>query len=184
MKPGFLSPKARAKLARVKLLIFDVDGILTNGRVFNTGPGGWSRVYHVKDGFGMRMIMKAGIHVAVISAGSSPEVLERMKFIGVPHVHMGSEDKVGAFEEVLRKTGCRAEEACFVADELFDIPVLNRVGFKATVPDAPPEVLKMVDYVTKTLGGDGAAREVIDLLRKVRKIPGPHEKVPNPFGFR
>ena len=176
MKAGTLTPKARAKLKRVKLLIFDVDGVLTNGRVFNTGPGVWSRVYHVKDGFGMRMMMKAGFHVAVISAWSSQEVIERMRFIGVPHIHMGSEDKVGSFEEVLRKTGCRADEACFVADELFDIPVLKRVGFRATVPDAPPEVLKMVDYVTKTLGGDGAAREVIDLLRAVQKIPGPHEK--------
>jgi 3-deoxy-D-manno-octulosonate 8-phosphate phosphatase (KDO 8-P phosphatase) len=170
---GFIDPRKQRvtkeieRLAsKIKLLILDVDGVLTDGTVFWVEGTGWSRSFHVRDGYGMKLLMKAGIEIAFISGGDSASVRERAKFLGIQHVHLGDENKIVAFDKVLAETKLKAEQCAFMGDDLFDIPVLRKVGFSATVPGAVPEVKDIVHYITQTAGGMGAAREICDLILK------------------
>jgi 3-deoxy-D-manno-octulosonate 8-phosphate phosphatase (KDO 8-P phosphatase) len=172
MKKPLSTASVQAKLKKIKLVVLDVDGVLTDSRVFWCGSG-WSRIYNVKDGFGIKLLLAAGVQVAIISAGSSEEVRERAKMLKIPHVYLGDENKIVAYEDLIRKTGFKHEQVAFVADELFDIPVLEKVGLAITVPDAPEAVRTRAHAITKVLGGDGAVREVVDALRKAQKL-GPH----------
>jgi 3-deoxy-D-manno-octulosonate 8-phosphate phosphatase (KDO 8-P phosphatase) len=168
--PSLKSPEIQAKLQKIKLLILDVDGILTDCSIFWQEENGWTRIFSIKDGYGMKLLMLAGVHVAVISAGSSEDVKKRMQFLGVQDIFLGKEDKLIAFEKLLKKYDLKEEETAYMGDELFDLPVLRRVGFSATVPEAAEEVLAEVDYITQRTGGKGAVREVIDGIRKVQGI--------------
>lgn len=161
------------KLKKLKMLILDVDGIMTDARVFWLKGLGWTRVFHIKDGYGIRLMVKNGFEIAVISGGESDDLHERMKVLGITEYHCGNEDKLIALEKILSARGLKAEHVGYMGDELFDIPVLERAGFSATVPHAVDEVKKRVDYVTKSEGGAGAVREVIDAIRKAQKI-GPY----------
>jgi 3-deoxy-D-manno-octulosonate 8-phosphate phosphatase (KDO 8-P phosphatase) len=154
------------KLQKIRLLGLDVDGVLTDGKVWYVEGTGWTRSFSVKDGHGLKLLMKMGVEIAFISGGDSKSVRERATFLGVKHVHLGDENKLVAFERILKTTGFSEEQIAFVGDELFDIPVLERVGFSATVPGAVPEVKEVVDYVAKEPGGSGAVREIADLIRK------------------
>jgi 3-deoxy-D-manno-octulosonate 8-phosphate phosphatase (KDO 8-P phosphatase) len=156
----------KERLSKVKLLILDIDGVLTDGRIFWVEGTGWTRSFHVRDGYGIKLLMKAGYEIAFISGGDSQSVRERAAFLGIKHVYLGDENKIDAFEKVLGATGLRPEQCVFMGDDLFDIPVLEKVGFAATVPGAVPEVLHMVHYITNAPGGMGAVREVCDLIRK------------------
>lgn len=158
------TPDIQSRLKRIKLLCLDVDGVLTDGRVFWLEGHGWTRHFHVKDGYGLKILMKAGIQVAVISGGDSKDVRTRMEFLKIPYIYLGDEDKIKAFDKILVATGFKPEETAFMGDELFDIPVLKRVGFSATVPHAVEPVKAHAHYVTQTEGGWGAVREVVDAL--------------------
>lgn len=162
-----------ARLKKVKLLILDVDGVMTDGRLFWLENQGWTRHFHVKDGYGLKLLIRAGFQVAVISAGNSTDVRHRMEFLGIQHIFLGNEDKTHALNELVSKTGFRLEEMAFMGDELFDIPVLEKVGFSISVPDAVDEVKSRVHYVTKAAGGFGAVREIIDAIRNIQGI-GPY----------
>ena len=124
------------------------------------------RSFHVRDGYGMKLLMKDGIEIALISGGDSASVRERAKFLGINHVHLGDENKIVALGKVLSDTGIKAEECAFMGDDLFDIPVLRKVGFSVTVPGAVPEVKDVVHFITQMPGGMGAVREVCDLIRR------------------
>jgi 3-deoxy-D-manno-octulosonate 8-phosphate phosphatase (KDO 8-P phosphatase) len=147
------------------MLICDVDGVLTDGRLWIDTEGKWRRFFHVKDGVGMKLLMDQGYEVGVISGGKSDDVIQRMSFLNIKHFYLEASDKVIPFEEILADTGFKTEEIAFIGDEIFDIPILKRVGFAATVPNAVNEVKKAAHYVTKTEGGYGAVREVVDLIR-------------------
>ncbi|MCM0607047.1 MAG: HAD hydrolase family protein [Xanthomonadaceae bacterium] len=165
-----LSSGNKTKIKKLKCLILDVDGVLTDGRIFWIKGQGWTRQYHTQDGYGMRLLIKSGFPVAIFSGGESDDLRERIKVLGVEHAYIGNENKLIALEEFKRKTGFKESEMAFIGDELFDLPVLNKVGFSATVPHACEEVRKSVDYVTEAQGGMGAVREVIEMIRSVHKI--------------
>jgi len=165
--------KLKSKLKKIKCLILDVDGVLTDGRVFFIKGQGWTRLYHIQDGYGIRLLLKAGFPVAIFSGGKSEELEERIKFLGIEHAYLGNENKLIALEDLKKKLGLKEDQLAFIGDELFDIPVLKRVGLAVTVPHAVEEVAKASDYVTKTEGGKGAVREIIEMLRSIHKIPGP-----------
>ena len=154
------------RLKRVRMLICDVDGVLTDGRLWIDTEGKWRRFFHVKDGVGMKLLMDEGYDVGVISGGKSDDVIQRMSFLNIKHFYLEAADKSGPFEEILKNTGYQVDEIAFIGDEIFDIPILNRVGFAATVPHAVSEVKKASHYITKTGGGLGAVREVVDLIRE------------------
>ncbi|NDD91079.1 HAD-IIIA family hydrolase [bacterium] len=163
----------RAKLKKIKILILDVDGVMTDGRVFWLDGHGWTRHFHVKDGYGLKVLMKHGIQVAIISGGESEDVRTRMKFLKIEHVFLGDEDKLKALEKIQTATGLSLEEMAFMGDDLFDIPVIERVGFSATVPHAVEAVKARAHYVTQTQGGWGAVREIADAIRHAQGL-GPY----------
>ncbi len=168
-----LTADIQSRLKKIKLLILDVDGVLTDGNVFWIEGQGWTRNFNVKDGYGMKILMKAGIDVAIISGGDSHDVRKRMEFLKIKHVFLGDEDKLKALDKILAATGLPADQVAFVGDELFDIPVMERVGFSATVPHAVEAVKRHAHYVTESPGGFGAVREVTDAIRFSQKL-GPH----------
>lgn len=163
----------QARLKKIKILILDVDGVMTDGRIFWLDGHGWTRHFHVKDGYGLKVLMKSGIQVAVISGGESEDVKTRMKFLKINHVFLGDEDKIKALEKIVEATGLALEEMAFMGDDLFDIPVIEKVGFSATVPHAVEAVKARVHYVTETPGGWGAVREIADAIRKAQGL-GPY----------
>jgi 3-deoxy-D-manno-octulosonate 8-phosphate phosphatase (KDO 8-P phosphatase) len=167
------TPDLQARLKRIRLLILDIDGVLTDGRVFWLDGHGWTRHFHVKDGYGLKLLMKEGIQVAVISGGDSKDVRVRMEFLKIPHIYLGDENKLIALDKIQKGTGVPFENMAFMGDELFDIPVMEKVGFSATVPHAVDAVKKRAHYVTETPGGWGAAREVTDAIRAAQGL-GPY----------
>ena len=163
----------QARLKKIKLLILDVDGVMTDGRIFWLDGHGWTRHFHIKDGYGLKVLMKCGIDVAIISGGDSKDVRTRMEFLKIKHVFLGDEDKIKAFDKIVASTGLQPEQMAFMGDDLFDIPVIERVGFSATVPHAVDPVKARVHYITETPGGWGAVREVADAIRKAQGL-GPY----------
>ncbi len=161
-----ISKEMRERIKKLKMLILDVDGVMTDGRVFWIEGTGWTRMFSVKDGHGLKLLMKAGVDVGVISGGDSKSVRERAQFLGIKHIYLGDENKLVALEKIMSDTGLAAEQIAFVGDDLFDMPVLEKVGFSATVPHAVIEVQELVDYITVESGGFGAVREIADLIRK------------------
>lgn len=159
------------KLKKIKVALFDVDGICTNGKVYWSGQEvGFNRFFHVRDGYGMKILKRAGLHVGIITGGDSIGVKNRFQGLGLEIIHMGNEDKRKAFDEVLEETGCSEEEVLYMGDEFFDLPLLKRSGFSATVPNASMEIRESVDYVTHFGAGEGCVREVIDMLRYAQDI--------------
>ncbi|MGK5082479.1 HAD hydrolase family protein [Bdellovibrionota bacterium FG-1] len=161
------------RLKKIRLLILDVDGVMTDGRIFWLDGHGWTRHFHIKDGYGLKILMKCGIDVAIISGGDSKDVRTRMEFLKIKHVFLGDEDKLKALDKIIVTTGLALEQMAFMGDDLFDIPVIEKVGFSATVPHAVDPVKRRAHYVTESLGGWGAVREVADAIRKAQGL-GPY----------
>ncbi len=157
----------------IRLLILDVDGVLTDGRLYYGSDGTEYKTFHTHDGHGIRRLLEHGIEIAVISGRSSDAVSKRMQELGVRHVVQGCGDKVAAFEKISGETGIAATETAFVADDLPDIPLLNVVGMPITVANATTEVQALADWRTKQHGGFGAVREVCEYLIAGRRPGGP-----------
>jgi len=162
------APDLQARLKKIKLLLLDVDGVMTDGRIFWLESSGWVRHFHVKDGYGLKLLMKSGVQVGIISGGISKDVETRAKFLNVQHVFLGDEDKLKALEKIQAATGFEKDEIAFMGDDLFDLPVLEVVGFSASVPHAVEPVKNRVHYVTQYPGGFGAVREIADAIRKAQ----------------
>jgi 3-deoxy-D-manno-octulosonate 8-phosphate phosphatase (KDO 8-P phosphatase) len=168
-----ISMHFKKKLEKIRVVIFDVDGILTDGKLYYMGQEvGWGRSFHARDGYGMLILQNAGLKVGIITGGNSTSVKERF-YRNLPidqeYLFFGDEDKRHAYQKILAK-GHKDEEILYMGDEFFDMPLLKRVGFSATVEGASPEVQKIVDYVTITPSGEGCVREVIDILRLAQGI--------------
>src|SRR6476659_6225927 len=163
---GSLPAELRARLRTVRLLCLDVDGVLTDGQLYWSPGGVWSQRFCVRDGFGIKLLQDAGIEVAILSGGDVRSGRDRAESLGIKHAHFGIADKLAGLHDVLGAVGLGAQEVAYCGDELVDIPVLQAVGFAATVPDAVEEVQAAVHYVTARPGGDGAVRELCDLIRK------------------
>lgn len=158
----------RARVARLSVMIFDIDGTLTDGRIFWVPNSGWTQLYSVRDGYGIKRLQEAGLEVAVISGGDSLSAQMRMQSLGLRHVHFGSEDKVKHFERLLELLQVQPEACGYMGDELVDLPLLGAVGFSAAPPEAPDEVRARVHYVAQRAAGFGAAREVCDFILRHR----------------
>lgn len=156
----------RARLEKIRLLLLDVDGVMTDGRIIYDDRGSETKAFDVKDGHGMKMLQRAGIRIGIITGRQSPVVDHRASELGIDLVYQGAKDKLLPFREILEKTGLPAEAVAYVGDDVIDVPVLRRVGFAATVADALDEVKPYVHYVTQRRGGRGAVREICDLLLK------------------
>ena len=163
-----LDAALRPRLAVLRLLCLDVDGVLTDGHLYWAGPGVFSQRFSVKDGVGIRLLEDSGVTVAILSAGDVPSGRDRARSLGLTHAYFGLSDKVATYHDLLRKLGIGRTEAAFMGDELSDLPLLGEAAVSFTVPDAPDEVRSAVDYVTRRPGGDGAVREVADLIRGTR----------------
>ena len=171
MSQKLIAKKFESKLKKIKVVIFDLDGILTDAHVWWASEEvGFNRTFNIYDGYGMKVLMKAGIRVGVITGGNSVSVQKRVEQLGLNFCYAGNEDKRAAFVDVLKKYNVEADEVLYMGDELFDIPLLKKSGFSATVPNTCEEVLEIVDYVTKRESGKGCAREVIDLVRYAQNI--------------
>lgn len=160
--------QAIARAARIRLMIFDVDGILTSGNLHYGPEGELIKTFNVLDGHGIKLLQQAGIATAIISARKSPIVARRAADLGITHVQQGVHDKRAAFEQLLQETGIAAEACGFIGDDVIDLPVLLRVGFAASVPHGHPEVQSRVHYLTRAAGGAGAARELCDFILRAQ----------------
>lgn len=159
------------RAARIRLVVFDVDGVFTDGRLYY-GPGGEElKVFHVHDGQGVKRLLRQGVAVAVISGRDSAAVSRRMQDLGIAHVFQGDEDKLPIFEQLLKKLGVQPEEAACVGDDLPDLPLLKAAGLAVAVANALPAVRAQAHVVTQATGGLGAVREVCDLIMAARE-PG------------
>lgn len=159
---------ALTQAAHIKLMIFDVDGILTDGSLHFGPDGEIIKTFNVLDGHGIKMLQQSGVAAAIISARQSPIVLKRATDLGIRHVQQGIHDKRSAFEQLLKETSLSADVCGFVGDDVIDLPILMRVGFSASVPNGHPEVRSRVHYVTQAAGGRGAAREICDLILRAQ----------------
>lgn len=156
------------RAAKVKLMIFDVDGVLTDGSL-HYGPDGEAlKTFNVLDGQGIKLLQQAGIATAIISARQSALVAKRAADLGIAHLRQGIHDKKAAFLELLAQLQLSGEQCGFIGDDVIDLPVLARVGFAASVPAAHPEVKARVHHVTEAGGGRGAVREICDFILKAQ----------------
>lgn len=153
-------------LSQIKLLLLDVDGVLTDGRITYDNNGVETKSFDVKDGHGLKLVQRAGISVGIITGRSSDVVALRARELGIGIVHQGATDKLVPYAEVLELLGLTDEQVAYVGDDVVDLPILRRVGFSATVADAVDDVKPLVDYVAKRPGGRGAVREICDILLK------------------
>jgi 3-deoxy-D-manno-octulosonate 8-phosphate phosphatase (KDO 8-P phosphatase) len=171
MKLKDTAKKFEAKLKKIKVLVFDLDGILTDATVWWASEEvGFNRNFCIYDGYGMKLMMKAGLKVGVITGGNSVSVTKRVEQLGLNFCYAGNEDKRSAFLDILSRYNVKSDEVLYMGDELFDLPLLKKAGFSATVPNTTEEVKMMVDYVTERQSGRGCAREVIDLVRYAQNI--------------
>jgi 3-deoxy-D-manno-octulosonate 8-phosphate phosphatase (KDO 8-P phosphatase) len=154
------------RLKKIRLLILDVDGVMTDGRIIFDSNGVESKFFNVKDGHGIKLVQRSGIEVAIISGRESRVVANRAAELGIDRVYQKSLDKLTPYGEILRLTGLEDAMVAFVGDDVIDIPVLRRVGFAAAPADAVAEVLPYAHFVTRNRGGWGAVREVCDLILK------------------
>ena len=154
----------RKNTAAIRMLILDVDGVLTDGRLF-FGPGGEAlKQFHVRDGHGIKQVARAGIEVAVISGRKSKMVDIRCRELGVEHVRQGAEDKVAALEQLCAKLKIEPSACACIGDDVPDVPVMRKVALAFAVADAHPEARHAAHLITKLPGGHGAVREVCDYL--------------------
>lgn len=159
---------AVARAARIRLMIFDVDGILTDGSLHYGPDGELIKTFNVLDGHGIKLLQQSGVATAIISARKSDIVARRAGDLGIRHLHQGVHDKRAAFEQLLAQTGIAASACGFIGDDVIDLPILLRTGFAASVPNAHPEVRSRVHYVTHASGGLGAARELCDFILRAQ----------------
>ncbi len=158
-----------ARLRKIKLLLLDVDGVLTDGGVYYSNTGDELKKFNIQDGYGIVQLQRSGVKVGIITGRVSKIVERRAAELGITEVRQNLERKVDAYEDILRSVGVSEAETAYIGDDEPDLPVLRRVGFSAAPKDAVAQVRKAVHYVCTRTGGHGAVREVIDLLLARRR---------------
>jgi 3-deoxy-D-manno-octulosonate 8-phosphate phosphatase (KDO 8-P phosphatase) len=163
-----MTPEQRA--AQIRLVALDVDGVLTDGRLYYGTQGETLKVFDVRDGHGVKMLLNQGIEVAILSARSSEIVATRARELGIRRVLQGRGDKAAAWRELLAETGIRTEQAGFIGDDLPDLPVLAQAGLAATVADARDEVKSAAHWIALQPGGRGAVRALAEFILQAKGI--------------
>ena len=164
-----LSPAAlKARAAKVRLVALDVDGVLTDGRLYFGSDGEALKAFDVRDGFGIRLLRQGGIDVAIVTGRSSPIVEARARELGIERVLQGQRDKRAALEHLMREVGAGTQHCAFMGDDWPDLAALGAVGLSATVADAPHEVRKRVDWIAPSPGGRGAVRDLASMLLRAQ----------------
>lgn len=153
-----------ARAAQIQMVIFDVDGVLTDGGLYIGDDGQEYKAFNSKDGHGMKMLLHSGVDIGIITGRTSEVVRIRMESLGIAHVFQGRREKLPAYEEVKRTTGLADEHIAFVGDDVVDLPVMRRVGFAIAVQDAHELVKKHAHWLTPSNGGRGAARDVCEFI--------------------
>lgn len=154
----------RRRAARIRCLFLDIDGVLTDGKLY-IGPGGQElKTNYVRDGLGIKLLLKAGVQVAVISGRPSEAMRERLAFLGVRHVVLDNEDKLPVYERIQAQLGLKDADCAMMGDDVPDLPVMKRVALALTVADAHPEALRAAHWISGCPGGQGAVREACDLI--------------------
>lgn len=154
------------KAKKIKLLITDVDGVLTHGHLFLDDNGGELKAFHVHDGFGLILLMLSGVQVAVITGSSTPIVTKRMQQLGVKYIYNNCAYKLSAYQDLKQKLFLKDEEIAYIGDDLVDLPTMQCCGLSIAVANAVSLVQQEVHYITQKTGGNGAVREVCDFIMK------------------
>ena len=149
---------------RVRLALFDVDGVLTDGRVYLSATGETFKAFHILDGLGLKMLAASGVTLGAISGRKSAAAARRARETGLAHLMLGVDDKLAAYRKLLRRLSVSEEETAYMGDDLPDLPVLRRCGLALSVPGAADLVRAHAHYVTMRPGGEGAVREVCELI--------------------
>ena len=156
------------RAAAIKLVVFDVDGVLTDGSLFIDDDGREFKAFNSKDGLGMKMLQKSGVPIGIITARQSKLVSYRMQNLGIDHVFQGQEDKLPAFEKLIAELELKPEQTAYVGDDVVDLPLLRRAGLAVAVADAHPLCKRHSHWETLHPGGRGAAREVCELIMEAQ----------------
>lgn len=154
----------KERASNIRILVLDVDGVLTDGKLYFDHAGNEMKAFNTRDGMGIKALQRAGIEVAVITGRKSGAVSHRMAQLGIQHVYQGREDKLDAFLDLLEITGLDASQVCFAGDDWIDLPVLLRAGLAVSVADAEDHVKQQAHWITRRNGGDGAVREICNLI--------------------
>ncbi len=162
-KSGF-DPLLLKRAASIRMLVLDVDGVLTDGSLYFDSKGNEMKAFSIRDGLGLRCLQLCGIELALITGRQSEIVDRRAEQLGIAHVYQGRNDKLDAFIHLLEKTGIDEQQVCYAGDDWIDLPVLERVGLAVTVPEADKIVKDSVHWVTSHSGGKGAVREICNLI--------------------
>lgn len=156
----------RAK--KIKVIVFDVDGVMTDGSLMIGDDGQEYKSFHSLDGLGMKLLKATGVEMAIITGRTSNVVTKRAETTGIAHFYQGVEDKLEAFEDLIKKMNVSPEECAFMGDDVVDLPPMRRAGLAITVPTATPIVKQYAHYTTQAQAGRGAVREVCELLMKAQ----------------
>jgi 3-deoxy-D-manno-octulosonate 8-phosphate phosphatase (KDO 8-P phosphatase) len=158
------------KAKDIKLLILDVDGILTNGSVYYDREGHILKAFHIHDGMGIKLLHDNQIETALLSSKNSEAVRHRAKELGIKHIHLGHSDKLPVYEEIKKLTGLTDKNIAYMGDDLPDLPLLRRAGLAITVPQAPKVIQQHADMITEKKAGKGAVREACELILEAKGL--------------
>lgn len=150
----------------VKLMIFDVDGVMTDGGLYYTESGEELKAFNTLDGHGLKMLQASGVKLAIITGRTSKLVEHRARNLGLDYLYQGAHNKLEVFQQLLQEAGVQPEQCGYMGDDVVDLPVMRRVAFSVAVPDAPQIVRQHADYVTVARGGSGAVREACELVMR------------------
>jgi 3-deoxy-D-manno-octulosonate 8-phosphate phosphatase (KDO 8-P phosphatase) len=173
-----ISQELIARFKNIKLLVLDVDGVMTDGGLIIGDDGQEYKVFHAHDGLGMKLLKSTGVQLAIITGRTSNIVKMRAEATGVTHFYQGAEDKLIAFKDLLKKTGFTAQQVAFMGDDVVDLPPMLHCGLALAVPNSPELVLNHAHYITNKNGGKGAVREVCELIMQAQ---GTFETTMSPF---
>ncbi len=168
MSTQVLSEELKERIRKVRLVMVDNDGVMTDGRIIYGDNGDELKFFDVQDGFGLVLLRRAGYKTVMISGKKSRVNKRRAKDLQISGVYQNAFDKLAVFETVAKKYKVKPEQICYIGDDLIDLPPMKRAGFSVAVPEAVEDVLKAAHYVTLKRGGRGAIREVVDLLLKTQ----------------
>lgn len=161
---GPVSQQVMAQALPIKLLICDVDGVMSDGVIYQGNSGEELKAFNVRDGYGIRCLLTSDVEVAIITGRRAKLLEDRCATLGITHLYQGQSDKLVAFRELLDKLALEPSQVAYIGDDLIDWPVMAKVGLSVAVADAHPVLLPRVDYVTRIAGGRGAVREICDLI--------------------